>query len=317
MSRRLWIVAGGGLGDQVCLEPVLRHLISRWNSSAEVVVATDAPEFFGHLPVRCVARRDEVEPGFVTALSVPEMPGPHEPSYHLIHPVDFIAVRLLRRTLPLADRTIRLQADPEALRVVNDRVRKLARPVLVHAGRSWPSKTFPVEVWRSYVRALVAQGFQPILIGREVVVGEGPEAERGCWRFDEPGVLDWTQRLSMRELIALIARVPVLVSNDSLPVHVAGAFDGWIGMIASAKRPDYVLPYRMGTPFFQAKSLERGEPYRQFEFDPLEYSYFPPMQLPSDVLEATAPTPSRVVAFVEQAYAGCGSFRDSSPPLLT
>jgi ADP-heptose:LPS heptosyltransferase len=38
----------------------------------------------------------------------------------------------------------------------------------------------------------------------------------------------------------------VLVSNDSAPVHIAGAFDNWIVLIPSCKHPDHVLPYRNG-----------------------------------------------------------------------
>ena len=51
-------------------------------------------------------------------------------------------------------------------------------------------------------------------------------------------------RTSIGTMMAAISRAPVLLSNDSSPVHFAGAFDNWIIVIPTCKHPDHILPFR-------------------------------------------------------------------------
>jgi ADP-heptose:LPS heptosyltransferase len=66
-------------------------------------------------------------------------------------------------------------------------------------------------------------------------------------------------------LSELISQAPVLLSNDSFPVHLAGAFDNWIVLIPSCKHPDHVLPYRNGTTQHKTKAL-----YKRLILDDIE-----------------------------------------------
>jgi len=67
--------------------------------------------------------------------------------------------------------------------------------------------------------------------------------------------IDTRDLLSLGELIALVSQAPILISNDSAPIHIAGAFNNWIVLLPSCKHPDHVLPYRNGSPYHKAKAL--------------------------------------------------------------
>jgi hypothetical protein len=68
-------------------------------------------------------------------------------------------------------------------------------------------------------------------------------------------VLDLRDRTSTGALFALVKSCPVLLSNDSGPVHAAGAFENAIVLIPSARHPDLVLPWRHGSPYWKAAAL--------------------------------------------------------------
>ena len=44
--------------------------------------------------------------------------------------------------------------------------------------------------------------------------------------------------------MALISLAKMTITNDSSPVHIAGAFDNWLIVIPTAKHPDHILPFR-------------------------------------------------------------------------
>jgi len=47
----------------------------------------------------------------------------------------------------------------------------------------------------------------------------------------------------------------VVVSNDSSPIHIAGAFDNNIVLIPTCKHPDHLLPWRKGSQSYKTVSL--------------------------------------------------------------
>ena len=72
----------------------------------------------------------------------------------------------------------------------------------------------------------------------------------------------------MGELISLISLSKVLLTNDSLPLHIGGAFDNWIVTIPTCKHPDHILPFRNGTQYYKTKSL-----YKKLLLDDLEIRF--------------------------------------------
>lgn len=295
-TRKFCIQVGGGLGDQVCAEPVIRYMINHWCSKDDIALMTQNPWFFRHLPVTAY---DQERFFPEQRLYVGTHPTPNSDpfnrtlSFQRVHPVDYIAMRLLRRTLPIADREIRLEVLPEARDKILHKLKPvLSKAVLIHPGTGWESKTLPVQSWDSYIDTLQKQGYFV------VVIGNGNQSQTtlaGDW--------DARNQLSIDELMALISLVPVLISNDSGPIHIAGAFDNWIGLIATCKDPSYVLPYRKGSNTYKAQALEKYKVYEEnFNFDPLVFEDVPIAKLDEDTKKKLMPTTDEILAFVRNAF---------------
>jgi lipopolysaccharide heptosyltransferase II len=121
-----------------------------------------------------------------------------------------------------ADERLSLRVPPDA----RARVRRLleerldGRPwVLVHPGATAPSRRYPPERFADAARALArATGCAIVLSGgdREAAVGETLEALGGVEAHALSG-------LALADFAALVEAAPLLVSNNSGPVHVAAA----------------------------------------------------------------------------------------------
>ncbi|MBN2021377.1 MAG: lipopolysaccharide heptosyltransferase II [Pirellulales bacterium] len=100
----------------------------------------------------------------------------------------------------------------------------VAAPFLVlHVSAGTPAKQWPIEHWRELLGRLILRG------GRELVL-VGSRADRIIARRilegrDWPGARDWTGRLGVMELAALLERAAALVGADSGPAHLAAAVD--------------------------------------------------------------------------------------------
>jgi len=251
-KRRIWVDVQGGLGDQVEAEPAIRFMRENIFKEDDMVVTAHWPRLFQHIdcPVHKhgEARVDwDGAPWHAVTLPGPETPQWSICSHMLCHSADYTSMAILHRTLPLEDKTIRLEVLQEDLEEVSSLVGDfpLEDSCLVHAGRHWQSKTFPSNWWQGVVDGLVSEGLRACLIGQDTTDGD-----RGFVPIEaREGVLDTRNRLSLGGLIAIISRGRCLVSNDSSPIHIAGAFGNWIVLIPSCKHPDHVLPYRNGTPY--------------------------------------------------------------------
>ena len=69
----------------------------------------------------------------------------------------------------------------------------------------------------------------------------------------------------------MISLSKVTLTNDSSPLHIAGAFDNWIVVIPTAKHPDHILPYRNGTQYYKTKAL-----YKKLLLDDLDVKTISP-----------------------------------------
>jgi lipopolysaccharide heptosyltransferase II len=93
------------------------------------------------------------------------------------------------------------------------------RPVVVHPGASASSRRYPPEAFATVLSALAAAGLPLVLTGARA------EAALVDDIISRAGVdaLSLAGRLDLAELAALLARAPLLVSNNTAPVHVAAA----------------------------------------------------------------------------------------------
>jgi lipopolysaccharide biosynthesis glycosyltransferase len=255
-KKNIRILVGGGLGDQIDEEPVVRFICEKMHPGENIKVCTDFPELFRHLPVDIKKNPWKVDDGIVY-YTMEALPPPTAPIWQfmaqtLCHSTDFASLSTLRRTLPNSDKQIRLTVELEDIASLVNTVgiRNLADLILVHPGRGWASKTLPPEYWQGIIDGLVEKGLPVAVIGKYV------SEEQGLVDVQCPeGVLDLRNLLTLKELIALISQAKVLVSNDSSPIHIAGAFDGWIVLLPTCKHPDHVLPFRHGRQDYKTLAL--------------------------------------------------------------
>lgn len=265
----IWINVQGGLGDQVQAEPVLRFALNHVWKGCDMRVHTHFPELFSHLPIKCARHEVNLWPMATTQpFSRTALPG-HETlhsqvvSHMMCHTVDFSSMAILKRILPDVDKSYHLEVDPICVKEVIQMIgeENISKCVLLHAGRHWESKTIPEYWWELVIDEIISLGLIPVLIGKD---GE----ENGVLKLKErKEIIDLTNRLTLKQLIATISIAPILISNDSSPIHIAGAFDNWIILIPTCKHPDHLLPWRKGS-----KSYKSFAPYKRLVLDDLNTS---------------------------------------------
>jgi heptosyltransferase-2 len=121
------------------------------------------------------------------------------------------------------DGTLLLPADETALRAVGTRLAAECPGekviVAVHPGTSNPRKLWAPARWAELCERAAEGGAAIVLIGGTEEAGRSAEVASKT----RAPLVDWTGRLSLKELAAFLGhpRVKALVSSDSGPVHVA------------------------------------------------------------------------------------------------
>jgi lipopolysaccharide biosynthesis glycosyltransferase len=253
-KRNILISVTAGMGDQICAEPAIRFT-QKLYPDANFYVVTHHPRLFEHLPCEVFHYDDwnGIKDTVLTLYSCPDddVSG-HKLSHMLFHPTDFASISMVKRTIPNIEKTIQLKLDPEDVFTILNTLknRNLEKPiVLIHAGRWWPSKTLPTEWWQEIVNRL-SEKLTVVLIGKTI------DQKQGFLPIECPeNGFDLRDLTSLGELLALISLSRCLLTNDSSPLHIAGAFDNWIVTIPTCKHADHILPYRNGSQNYKTKAL--------------------------------------------------------------
>ena len=268
------------MGDQLCSEPAIRHTMSLY-PDANFYVVTHFPKLFSHLNAK-VLTYDEWkgldEPVMILHTCPDDNISEHGMSHVLFHPTDFASMSIIKKTIPNNEKTIRLSLEPEdtANMVHIFSGKDPNKPlVVVHAGKWWPSKTLPQEWWQQIVDKL-SEKLTVVLIGKTI------DEKQGFLPIECPdNGYDLRDMTSLGELFSLISLSKVLLTNDSSPLHIAGAFDNWIVTIPTCKHPDHILPFRNGTQYYKTKSL-----YKKLLLDDLEVRY---TEIKTDTIDTIPP----------------------------
>jgi ADP-heptose:LPS heptosyltransferase len=91
--------------------------------------------------------------------------------------------------------------------------------VIVHAGAGVARKEWPVADWRAVVRRLTAEGVQVVLTG----AGARQAALTRELSSGMSGVVDFCDRLGWEELRAVLKRARLVISVDTVAMHLAAA----------------------------------------------------------------------------------------------
>ena len=254
-KRHLYISVNGGLGDQITAEPVIRFMKEKLYPNDEMIVATHFPRLFKHLKGIIICEHGKADMGNDNAYFIAStLPGPETLQWSIVshlmcHPVDYISMALMHRTLPVKDKQMKLQVDQKDRDNLKEIIGDQKFDIAIHPGKHWQSKTFPVKYWQEIIDGLAKAGKKVVLIGQEAA-GDPPDYKAGARGTVNvkctEGVTDLRNLLDFGSSLALISETKVLLSNDSAPIHMAGAFDNWIVLIESCKHKDHVLPYRHG-----------------------------------------------------------------------
>lgn len=254
-KRNILITVGGGLGDQVDAEPVVRYIKEIAYPEANIQVISDWPRIFSHLEIPCDMRHrlklTEDTPYYeMETLPIPESHFGSTISHPLVHSTDYSSISCLRRTLPNRDKHIHLQVTDQD----RNKLERLARgfpiedSVAIHPGIGWSSKTIPTRFWTEITDLLIGESVPVCLIGKHI------SDDQGVDDFSCPDALDLRDLTDLGSLLALLERCPVLLSNDSAPIHLAGSFNNHIAVIPTCKHPDHILPWRNGTQAYKTSS---------------------------------------------------------------
>lgn len=306
-KNHILINVQGGLGDQVSAEPAIRFAIQNVWKDDDVQIKTHFPDLFAHLSVP-VFHHAQWKPRADTPYHVrTTLPGPETITWTVVsnllcHTVDYCSISLLRRTLPLAARSIQLPApraeDLESAKAAIG-VEDVRNLVLVHAGRHWENKTFPAKWWHEVVESIISDGHSVCLVGKN------EDETRGVVDVGTvSGASSAVDLLTLREFVALLSEARCLVSNDSSPVHLAGAFQNRIVLIPTCKDPDHVLPYRLGGQYANAVAAYKRPMWDTFETSPTAVHGSSAEFVLSGTIEDYLPDPIDVARAVEGGSCG-------------
>src|SRR5690606_13256066 len=104
-------------------------------------------------------------------------------SHMLVHAVDYPSLAMFRLQLPNSYKQITLP-DFNTGSMAVKHVKSNRNAVVIHAGRHWPSKTFPAKWWNRVKDEMIRRDLFPVLIGRKV------DAKVGYVEMDGSGSLD-------------------------------------------------------------------------------------------------------------------------------
>lgn len=298
-GKNVAIIINGGIGDQIAAEPVARYIRDKMYKGDNIVIVTDFPDLFDHLDLPVYSKKDKVQ-NVLSYYQASTYNGQDHDSWNYMshistHAVDFCSLQAIRSVLPVKDKQIKLSYGLQDLIKPAEIAGKLSDLVLLHPGKGWQTKTFPVDVWQGYADALVSAGYRVGIIGKRM------NEEQGIVEIDMSRCIDFVDKLSLKETIALISQAPVLISNDSSPVHMAGAFDNWIGLIATCKNSEYILPYRNGSIFHKAAALEEEKMYERWNLQPSQVDGNVVHLCTEDELRPCLPSSAKVLRFVRHA----------------
>lgn len=315
-DKNVLFICWGGLGDQVCSEPAIRYAVNNF-PGRKFSLATECPELFKHLEPFFEEIFDlrKVQPIYENYFCLKTIQNPDHLSWQFVshgltNAVDYVSLCMFRKQIPISQKNITLQGDDGELwhMDLSGTARKEPKYVAVHAGKHWPSKTFPKSFWDGVLRKLVAEGFTPILIGKTGDVLNSGNV--GTVDVDTDGCVDLRNKTNVAELIYLLKKIRVVITNDSSPLHIAASGKAFIGFIASCKHPDLISHWRDNGSknewAWRMTNLGKDGLWNHTDTFPCQNAIVRSDVLPEGVMEHLLPTSDEVLEFVKESWGAYG-----------
>ena len=264
---------GGGLGDQVCAEPVVRE-IRRFHPWDFLIIESHWPDLWKDLKGYTVdesvssgkadwfvSRPDTLVyttyGNFNVTLQLGGMTHPNMSS------TDLSSHLAITRPLPPEKRNICLGFSPDVESSMLEKVgcsrEWLQEAIVLHPGLTWPTRTLKTEVWNGLIDEFIKRNKHVVVIGQGSHSYPGPLRQGesiGVLNVEIPdAVIDTRDRLTVKETLSLLSIARLLISNDSAPIHLAGATDIWIAGMCTTKHTHFVFPYRHGSPYYKTTEI--------------------------------------------------------------
>ncbi len=264
VQDKLLISVGGGLGDVICAEPAIRWAVNRFG--IQVSVVSDYPDLFRHLKLHENIDGKRAIPSVSKYWCVDSLyTGDSLRGEFIVpqftHVVDYFTVGMFRQQIPNAHKNIQLEPSSDCVFKMRDL--RTDKDVIIHPGKTWPSRTVPARFWNAVMSRIKDMGFRPVLIGKKTgkfTTVDGLETD---------GVLDLREKLKLMETVSLLQQSNVLLTNDSSPLHMAASGNCWIGYAATAKHPEFTTHYRNEGEFgWRMLNFAKGGAWEKFPLCP-------------------------------------------------
>lgn len=289
-NRKIFLWALGGLGDCIAAEPTVRFMKETLYPEADMYLLTKKYFhcLYQHVKGITFLEEGQAVPEEIDAVcEFNTHPTIHDHNnefatafgnfcpHPLVNSIDWVSLSCINRQLARRQKTIRLEYSEDDLNSVLKLCENPEELILIHAGVGWETKTFPVKYWQEIVDSLDSKGFKVGLIGANV------SAEHGyvpvvC----PPNGVDFRDKTTIMGMAVLIDIAPVLITNDSAPVFIAGAFDNYLIVIPTCKEGDLILPFRHEDQSYKAiclgkKLIRDDEPVRITDLNGWQMSRLP------------------------------------------
>ncbi len=266
-KQRLFLWALGGLGDCIAAEPTIRYMRETLYPEAEIYIMTKdyLKCLFKHIPNVTFLEEGKILPDIDAVVEFNTHPTIYDRDnefgssfgniapHPFVHAIDWVSMSCINRQLTRAQKQIKLSYTEEDLDGILNKCSHPEELILVHPGKGWETKTFPVEWWQEIIDTLDEKDFK---VG---IIGSGVSKDHGYVPVICPtNGVDLRDKTTIPETIALIDNAPVVITNDSAPVFIAGAFDNYLIVIPTCKHGDMLVPFRHGSQEYKTACMSKG-----------------------------------------------------------
>lgn len=272
VDRNILIETLGGLGDKICAEPAIRFAIKDFAKEGnKVSIVTDHPELYEHLEPEelfDVKIRAPIYDDYLLLRTLPVIDDSDDYTNQFLssmrtHCVDISSLCIFNGQMQKSECQVTLRPNEPSNELLKEIIKNKKIHVFVHAGKHWPSKTFPAYWWNGVIKLLQSYDFVVVLIGKTIAGGEG------YVEVDPTGCIDLREKTTVSEAIWLLQNCQYLLSNDSSPIHMAASGRAHIGFCATVKAPEFITHYRNGGQFgWREQNFSLGGLWEKFSMCP-------------------------------------------------